>query len=80
MSASSLAVSAGARTRTAMLFAAAVMAIVVVAFAAAVERVAMPALAGLLMVVGFGTIKPAKVLSVGRTGPVPLTVMVITLV
>lgn len=80
MSASSLAVSGGARTRTAMLFAAAVMALVVVAFADAVERVAMPALAGLLIVVGFGTIKPAKVVSVGRTGPVPLTVMAITLV
>ncbi len=80
MSASSLVVSAGARTRRAMLFAAAVMAVVIVVFAPAVKLVAMPALAALLIVVGVGTVKPAKVLSIARTGPVPLTVMSITLV
>jgi SulP family sulfate permease len=80
MSASSLAVSAGAKTRTALLFAGAVMAVVVVALADAVQRVAMPALAGLLIVVGVGTVKPAKVLAVARTGPVPRTVMAVTLV
>jgi SulP family sulfate permease len=56
------------------------MAIVVVVLADAVERVAMPALAGLLIVVGFGTVKPAKVLAVARTGQVPLTVMAMTFV
>jgi SulP family sulfate permease len=80
MSASSLVVSAGARSRGALLIAGAVMAIVIVLFADAVQRVAMPALAGLLIIVGFGTIKPAKLLAVGRTGTVPLTVMSITLV
>jgi SulP family sulfate permease len=40
----------------------------------------MPSLAGLLIVVGVGTIKPSRVMSVARTGTVPLTVMVITLV
>ena len=38
----------------------------------------MPALAGLLMVVGVGTIKPSQVESVAKTGPVPLTVMATT--
>jgi SulP family sulfate permease len=80
MSASSLVVSAGARSRCALLVAGAVMAIVILLFADAVQHVAMPALAGLLIVVGFGTIKPAKLVAVGRTGTVPLTVMTITLV
>jgi SulP family sulfate permease len=79
MSASSLVVSAGARSRSALLYAAVVMAIVIVLLADAVQRVAMPALAGLLIVVGVGTVKPAKLVAVGRTGPVPLTVMSITL-
>jgi SulP family sulfate permease len=79
MSASSLVVSAGARTRTALLFAGGVMALVVMLLADAVERVAMPALAGLLIVVGVGTVKPKRIVAVGRTGPVPLTVMSITL-
>ena len=80
MSASSLAVNAGARSRAALLYASVVMALVVVVLSDAVERVAMPALAGLLIVVGIGTVKPARVLAVARTGPVPLTVMTITLV
>lgn len=80
MSASAIASQAGARSRAALLYAALVMAIVIVLFAPAVERVAMPSLAGLLIVVGIGTIKPARVLGVARTGAVPLTVMSITFV
>lgn len=80
MSATSLAVSAGAQNRFALLVAAGVMAVVIVLLGSVVELVAMPALAGLLIVVGIGTIKPAKVLAVARTGPVPLTVMLTTLV
>jgi SulP family sulfate permease len=80
MSASSLVAGAGARSRAALLYAGVVMALVVVVLADAVERVAMPALAGLLIVVGVGTVKPAKVLAVGRTGTVPLTVMTMTFV
>lgn len=80
MSATSLVVSAGARTRAALLFAAAVMAIVVVLLAPAVELVAMPALAGLLIVIGVGTVKPSRLMAVARTGTVPLTVMTITFV
>jgi sulfate permease, SulP family len=80
MSASSLVANAGARTRTALLFSGATMALVIVVFADVVGRVAMPALAGLLIVIGWSTVKPAKVAAVARTGPVPLTVMTITLI
>ena len=79
MSASSLAVSAGARSRTALLFAGLTMAVVILFLGPVVEFVAMPALAGLLIVVGVGTVKPARVVSVAKTGKVPLTVMSITL-
>jgi SulP family sulfate permease len=80
MSASSLVTAAGAKTRAAMLYAGITMAIVILLFGAVVEFVAMPALAGLLIVIGVGTVKPARVISVAKTGLVPLTVMSITLV
>jgi SulP family sulfate permease len=80
MSASSLVVTAGARGRGALLVAGVVMATVIVLFAGVVELVAMPALAGLLIVVGVGTVKPAKVMAIAHTGPVPMTVMLVTLV
>ncbi len=80
MSASSLVVSAGARSRGALLYASVVMSVVILLLADAVALVAMPSLAGLLIVVGVGTVKPAKILAVARTGAVPLTVMTITLV
>ncbi len=80
MSGSSLVVVSGARTRTALLFASAVMMIVVLAFAGIVGYIAMPALSALLIVVGIGTIKLADVLSVARTGRLQLTVMSTTLI
>ena len=80
MSASSLAVSGGAKTRASLLFAGLTMALVILFLGPVVEFVAMPALAGLLIIVGIGTVKPSRVISVGRTGKVPLTVMTITLV
>jgi SulP family sulfate permease len=78
MSATSLMAAAGARSRQAAFFAAGVMAVVVVLFGTVIERVAMPSLAALLIVVGVGTIKPHRIRSVARTGPVSLTVMAIT--
>lgn len=78
MSGSALVVSAGARSRVSLLYAGVVMALVLTFLSSMVERVAMPALAGLLIVVGVATIKPARLRSVARTGPVPLTVMAIT--
>lgn len=80
MSASALAQSAGARSRAALFIAGAVMAVVIVALGGVVGHVAMPALAGLLIVVGVGTIKPSQVMSVVRTGPLQSTVLVVTFV
>jgi SulP family sulfate permease len=80
MSASAIVTSAGARTRASLLIAAVTMALIVLLLADLVGYIAMPSLAGLLMVVGVGTIKPSRVMSVARTGLVPMTVMVVTLV
>lgn len=79
MSATSLVVSAGARTRWSLTIASAVMAVVILLLSDVVGRVAMPALAALLIVVGFGSIRPANVVSVYRTGPLQTSVMVVTL-
>ena len=56
------------------------MAGVVLAFASVVARVAMPALAGLLILIGYRTVKPADMHSVWRTGPVQKVVLVTTFV
>ena len=78
MSASSLVKNAGARSRMALLIAAGVMAIVIVVFGSAVGYIAMPALAGLLMTVGYRTVKPADIKSVWKTGRMQATVMTVT--
>jgi len=78
MSASALIAAAGARTRLALLFASAVMAAVILFASGVVAYVAMPSLAALLIVVGIGSIKPAKVVSVARTGAVQIAVMSVT--
>jgi SulP family sulfate permease len=80
MSGSSLMASAGARTRAAAFFAAGIMTVVILLFSGVIELIAMPSLAGLLIVVGIGTIRPARIMSVAKTGTVPLTVMTITLI
>jgi SulP family sulfate permease len=80
MSASALAVAGGAKTRLSLFIAGAVMALTVLLFSGIVGYVAMPALAGLLIVIGFGTIKPAQVYSVARSGAFPLTIMGVTFV
>jgi len=54
------------------------MAVVIVLFGGVIELVAMPSLAGLLIVIGVATVKPERVMSVAKTGVVPLTVMSIT--
>jgi SulP family sulfate permease len=56
------------------------MAVVVVILGDVVDRVAMPALAGLLMLIGYRTIKPADLQSVWRTGPVQKAVLTATFV
>ena len=77
-SATSLVVSSGARTRLANIFAGVVIAIVTLLFAGAVGKLALPALAGLLIVIGFGIIKPANIRGVWHTGNIQRIVMVIT--
>jgi SulP family sulfate permease len=78
MSATSLNKAAGARSRLALVIASVVMAVVILAFAGLVGYIAMPALAGLLMLVGYRTIKPADLQSVWKTGTVQKVVLVTT--
>ena len=78
VSASSLNKAAGARSRQAALFAGVVMAVVIVGFGSAVGHLAMPALAGLLILIGARTIKPADLQSVWRTGAVQKVVLIVT--
>lgn len=78
MSASSLVAAAGAKTRASAFFAAGVMAVVILLFSGIIALVAMPSLAALLIVVGIGTIRPSQIMSIAKTGALPLTVMAIT--
>jgi SulP family sulfate permease len=80
MSASSLVKNAGAKSRLALLIAGVVMAIVILVFGSVVGYIAMPALAGLLMTVGYRTVKPADIKSVWMTGRVQATVMTVTFI
>ncbi len=78
MSGSSLIVSSGAKTRLSFLIAGVVMTLVILLAADLVAFVAMPALAGLLIVVGAAAIKPSRVYSVVKSGPLPTAIMAVT--
>jgi SulP family sulfate permease len=78
VSASAINKAAGARSRQSLLIAGVVMAVVIIAFGEVVGYVAMPALAGLLMLIGFRTVKPADLQSVWRVGTVQRVVLVVT--
>lgn len=78
LSATALVVNAGARSRLANIFAGLVMALAIVFFVRFVGAIAMPSLAGLLIVVGFRTLKPAQISMVWRTGVVQQAVMALT--
>ena len=80
MSASSLNKAAGARSRTSLMIASVVMAVVIIAFARLVGYIAMPALAGLLILVGYRTIKPDDLQSVWKTGAVQKAVLLTSFV
>jgi SulP family sulfate permease len=80
MSATALVTTAGARTRLANISAAVVMAVVILLFGDLAGAIAMPALAGLLMVIGVRTFKPDRVRMVWRTGGAQAIVMVTTFV
>jgi len=79
-SATSLVTNAGARSRFANIFAAITMALVIVLFGPSIGDIAMPAMAGLLIVIGFRTFKPLRVEMVWQTGAVQRAVMGITFI
>jgi len=78
LSGTSLVISSGGKTRWANVFVGILIAIIILLFAGVVKMIAMPALAGLLIVVGFQTIKPVNIQSVWQTGMMPRAVMIIT--
>src|SRR4051794_40623723 len=80
MSASSLVRAAGARTRLANVVANLVMAVLVLLCGGALGYVAMPALPGLLILVGARTFRLDNVVMVWRTGGVQVTTMSTTFV
>jgi SulP family sulfate permease len=78
ISGTAIVTSAGARSRLANITAGIVIALVIVLFGRLVGLIAMPALAGLLIVVGFRTLKPSEIVMVWKTGLVQEAVMVLT--
>ncbi len=80
MSASSLVKTAGARSKAALLIAGVVMAVSILVLGDLVGYIAMPALAGLLMIVGYRTVKPDDIKAVWRTGTTQAVVMAVTFV
>jgi SulP family sulfate permease len=80
MSATSLVTSAGAKSRQANVIAGMVIAAVILIFGGVVGLIAMPAIAGLLMLVGYRTVKPRDLISVWKTGRMQQVVMGVTFV
>ena len=78
LSATALVVSSGAKSRFANIFAGITIVIALLLFGGAISALAMPALAGLLIVVGFGTLKLDEVRMVWKTGRIQQVVMLIT--
>jgi SulP family sulfate permease len=78
ISGTALVVNAGARSRWANVSCGVLIAVIVLVFANLVKLIAMPALAALLLVVGFRSIKVAAIRTVWQTGRVPRVVMTIT--
>ena len=79
-SATSLSVNSGARTRFANISAGITMAIALLLFGDVIGFLAMPSLAGLLMIVGFRIIKPENVSLVWKIGTIQQTTMLITFI
>jgi SulP family sulfate permease len=77
-SGSALMLSAGARSRWANIFGGILVALVVLLLADLVELVAMPALAGLVIVAGVQMINVNAIQTVWQTNPISRTVMLIT--
>jgi SulP family sulfate permease len=75
-----LVVSAGGRSRWANIFSGLVVAVVIVLFAGQIGLLAMPALAGLLIVAGFQSLNWAEIHDVWEVGWLPRIVMLATLI
>jgi len=80
LSGTAMVVNAGARSRWANFLAGVLIAITVLLFGNLVELIAMPALAGLLIVIGFRTLNFDGIRTVWQTGRIPRVVMAITFV
>ncbi|WP_022889553.1 SulP family inorganic anion transporter [Agromyces italicus] len=80
MSATAIVRSAGARSALGNLVAAVVMIIGILTLGGLIGSVAMPALAGLLILVGVRTFKPHDLVMVWRTGPIQSSVVAVTFV
>lgn len=78
VSASALGKAAGTRSRQANIIAGLVMAAVILVAGGAIGHLAMPALAGLLILIGIRTVKPANLRLVWSAGLVQRTVLVVT--
>jgi len=80
LSATALVTSAGARSRLANISAGVTIALAILLFGRMVGMIAMPVLAGLLIVVGFRALKLDQVRMVAKTGTTQLAVMALTFV
>ena len=80
MSATAISRAAGAKSALANLIAGVVMILVILLLGGVIGYVAMPALAGLLILVGIRTVKPHDVLMVWRTGRIQAAVLGVTFV
>lgn len=79
LSGTAMVVNAGARSRWANFLAGLLIAATVLLFADLVKLIAMPALAGLLIVIGFRTLDFTSIRTVWQTGVFPGVVMLLTL-
>ncbi|HEY1104522.1 MAG TPA: SulP family inorganic anion transporter [Agromyces sp.] len=80
MSATAIVRAAGARSALGNLSAAIVMIIGILLLGGLITQVAMPALAGLLILIGVRTFKPRDLVMVWRTGPIQASVLAVTFV
>ena len=80
LSGTALIQSIGGVSRWANIFTGLFAAVILVLFAPFIEALPLTALAGMLIVVGFGMINVPRIQTVQNTGPVPLTVMTVTFV
>lgn len=78
MSGTSLNISSGAKSRWTNIFAAVFVAVIILLFSRAVGYIPLPALAGLVLLAGFQSLRIPDAISVWYTGNVPATAMLLT--